>query len=189
MSSTRPNAAADANVPSAQAAATSPRSWRIENFIPVRKADLITVLASQIELQQSAQTDFLRLCRLLEATIHFEFQQFLEDLKTAYAPFDPDADTTPIWVMSAEERRSRAQALIDRFREVLAWANFTRLSQEDLEHALEAMSEWGVNLAVDFSCFEQLDVFARGATILRRPRRRRFFFWPWRPTEVEVPVY
>ncbi len=188
MSPPRSNAAADAAAPSAQATAP-PRNWRIENFVPIRKADLITVLAREPELQESERAHFLRLCRLLEATIHFEFQQFLEDLKTAYAPFDPDADTTPIWVMSAEERQSRAQTLFDRFREVLEWANFTRLSQEDLQRALEAMSDWGVNLAVDFSRFEQLDVFARGAAILRRPRRRRFFFWPRHPPEVDVPVY
>jgi hypothetical protein len=165
------------------------RNWRIENFIPVRKADLIAVLARDPALDNAERTDFLKLCRLLEATIHFEFQQFLEDLKTAYAPFDPDTDTTPIWIMSAEERQRQAETLFDRFGEVLTWANFTRLSQADLERALEAMSDWGVNLAVDFSRFERLEVFARGATTLRRPRRRRWFFWPRRQLEVEVPIY
>lgn len=179
----------DVTARGAEAGASAPRSWRLENFVPIRKADLLAVLSSDPGLREAERTDFLRLCRLLEATIHFEFQQFLEDLKTAYAPFDPDADTTPVWVVSAEERTRRADKLFDRFCEVLTWANFTRLSQADLERALEAMSEWGVNLVVDFSCFERLEVFARGAAILRRQRRRRFFFWPRRPPEVDVPIY
>lgn len=182
-----PSEAADAAPSSTPAAA--PSNWRVENFIPIRKSDLITVLAREPALDEAERAGFLRLCRLLEATIHFEFQQFLEELKTAYAPFDPDADTTPIWVMSAEERRQRAQTLFERFRHVLAWANFTRLSQADLERALDAMSEWGVNLAVDFSRFEQLEVFARGAAVLRRRRPRRLFIWPLRPPEVDVPIY
>ena len=39
--------------------------------------------------------DFRRFCRLWEGLVHRDLQTALEELKNAYAAFDPDADTRP----------------------------------------------------------------------------------------------
>ena len=87
-------AAADTNTPPA----------KLEHFIPLRKAELIDRLCRQPGLSPADQDGFRRLCQLLDATLHFEYHAHLEDLKSAYAPFDPDADTQNETVLS--EHRS-----------------------------------------------------------------------------------
>lgn len=172
---------------SADAPVTSaPREFR-ENFVPLRKSDLVSLLCHQPDVLPDEAADFKRLCSLLEATIHFEFQALLEELKNAYAPFDPDADTRSLWVMARSDRDQRARDLFDKLGTILARANFRRLSRADIEQAMHAMSDFGVNLHVDFKQFHQLEVHARGIEVDRRPRRNwRSLF---RTQVVDVPVY
>ena len=56
-------------------------------------------------LTDSQKNAFNDLCRVLEAIFHYEFHRVLENLKNCYAPFNPDADTRPIKVLSREERQ------------------------------------------------------------------------------------
>src|ERR1700676_1464478 len=66
-----------------------------EHFIPLRKNDLMQLLLHDKQLPPGQREPFRQFCRLISATIHFEYLAKLEDLKDAYAPFDPDADTKP----------------------------------------------------------------------------------------------
>jgi hypothetical protein len=158
-----------------------------EHFIPLRKADLVKLLASDADLSDEQHEKFAQLCRLLEATFHHEYHQRLEELKDVYAPFDPDADTQSPAPLSPAERNHRAAKLVEQFAALLQRANFRRLSRDDIERALDAVSDWGVHLDVDFEAFDILEVFARGDMLDRRIRRRwRNLF---RPEEVEIPVY
>ena len=159
-----------------------------EHFIPLRKRDLISLLACDKQLGDDERESFLALCRLLDATFHFEYHRQLEALKDAYAPFDPDADTQPAAPLSDEGRRATLHSLCERFDTLLARANFKRLSREQLEAALESASHEGVNLDLDFDIFERLEVYSRGDALSRRTRRRR----ParlWRSETIDVRVY
>lgn len=158
-----------------------------EPFIPLRKRDLVSLLASDIRLEYHDREKFLALCRLLEATFHFEYHRELEALKDAYSAFDPDADTLPVAPISAEGRQAMLQSLVTRFASLLERANFRRLSRREIEQALDAASCWGVNLSLDFDVFERLEVFVRGDVTSRR--RRRHPWRPWRHENVEVPTY
>src|SRR4051812_35779000 len=64
-----------------------------EHFIPVRKTDLVELLCAAPGLEAADRDAFRRFCRRLDATLHCEYHQRLEDLKDAYALFDPDSDT------------------------------------------------------------------------------------------------
>ena len=84
-----------------------------EQFIPLRKADLVDRLAGELDATEAAL--FRNFCGLLQATIHHEFHRTLETLKDDYAPFDPDADTRPVAELSAAELAQRRNALFEKF--------------------------------------------------------------------------
>jgi hypothetical protein len=158
-----------------------------EHFIPITKRDLVELLCRQARLAPAGLEMFRRLAHRLEATLHAEYYARLEELKDAYSLFDPDADTQRLEPVTAEERRRRCDVLFEAFTSLLERANYRRLSQGDVTEALAAASDWGLNLEVDFTLFERLEIFARGDVIGRRSRRR----WQslFRFEEVPVPIY
>jgi hypothetical protein len=159
---------------------------RREHFFPIRKSVLIRILAEACP-DDGSRSRFLQLCRLLDATFHHQYHDCLRTLKNAYAPFDPDADTCPLEELTASCREERAETLFREFRELLERANYRKLSEADIERALEAASDWGIHLALDLHIFEQLDVYARGDTTKPRQRRRLRNFY--RRETVDLPIY
>src|SRR5262249_23723635 len=135
---------------------------RLEHFIPVRKAELIDRLCEQPGLSDADIDGFRRLCQLLDSTLHFEYHSQLESLKTAYASFDPDADTQLLTKLDATEQKAQLDGLFDKFSWLLERANFCKLSHADVEKALSAASHHGLNLEVDFEFFDRLDIYSRG---------------------------
>jgi hypothetical protein len=158
-----------------------------EHFIPVRKADLVDKLCREPGLSAASADEFRRLARLVEATFHFEYHTRLEELKNAYDAFNPDSDTRTAESLSSAQRGERLTRLFAAFTSLLERANFQRLSREQLLAALEGASDWGINLAVDLSVFDRLEIFCRGDVIGERTRRR----WRnlWRLETVQLPVY
>src|SRR5579871_791130 len=97
-----------------------------EHFIPWRKAELVDRLCAQPGLTSAERSGFRQLCELLDATLHFEYLEHFEKLKTAYAPFDPDADTLRLTSLTAGQRHEQLDLLFDRFDWLLERANFNR---------------------------------------------------------------
>jgi hypothetical protein len=158
-----------------------------EHFIPLRKQELLDRLCTHTGLRREEADEFRQFARLLGATYHFQFQQRLEELKTAYAPFDPDADTRPLVRLSADEKQHRLNQLFKDFAWLMDRANFKHLCREDLEPYHRTATDWGIRMDVDYSCFERLAIFARGDTEQKRTRRRwRNFF---RLESTMVPVF
>ena len=62
-----------------------------EHFIPLRKPDLVRLMLDDLSEDAGERAKFEKLCRQLEAILNYEYHQRLEELKDAYAPFDPDA--------------------------------------------------------------------------------------------------
>src|SRR5262249_20659145 len=119
---------------------------------------------------------------------HFEYQQELEELKDAYAPFDPDSETKPLAPPPPEERAKQLADVFERFGRLMERANFKRLSGDEIRQAIAATtSEWGLLMDVDFGLFERLEVYVRGEGV--GVRRRRAWRRLGRVEEVRVPVY
>lgn len=173
----------DATVQDGQALAELKR----EHFIPVRKADLVRLLADDDSLTELECSQFLDLCRMLEATFHFEYHDELAKLKDAYAAFDPDRDTVDNELLRAHSNGGDVGALFEHMVTLLERANFRHLDQEEIEAALNDTTDWGVRLDVDFDVFERLEVYSRGeVTTTRTVRNFRTLF---KKQEVEVPIY
>ncbi|MEX0675476.1 MAG: TMEM143 family protein [Pirellulales bacterium] len=164
-----------------------PKPPRREQFIPLRKTDLEETLARGRALVPSEAAAFGRFCRLLHVLVHGQFQSALEELKDAYAPFDPDADTRAGAELPQSELDERRGRLFEKFGWLLARGNFIRLAEAEINEALADRSHWGLHLTVDFELFDRLDLYYRGDTIGTRFRRRPSN--PFRSEEVEVPIY
>src|SRR5580700_263687 len=158
-----------------------------EQFIPIRKTDLVELLCRDWPLSQHDRDHFRRFCRRLDSTLHCEYHARLEQLKDAYAGFDPDADTQPLEPHAAGKPAQEIERLFSQFIALLERANFKRLSPAELNAALQRASDWGINLEVDFEVFDRLEIFVRGDVVGQRTRRR----WRnlMRVEEVSLPVY
>jgi hypothetical protein len=158
-----------------------------ENFIPIRKTDLVELLCRDWPLSGHDRDHFRRFCRRLDATLHCEYHARLEQLKDAYAAFDPDADTQPLAPHGPGARDEEIERLFSQFIALLERANFKRLAPSDMKAALDKASDWGINLEVDFDVFDRLEIFVRGDVIGQRSRRR----WQrlMRLEEINLPVY
>jgi hypothetical protein len=158
-----------------------------EHFIPLRRSDLVDLLCTQPDLSTDDVNQFRRFCRLLTATYHLEYNQRLEELKTDYAPFDPDSDTRALAHLSSDECQRRLNELFSDFAWLLERANFTHLSRDDIEPSLLGRGQLGIHLDVDFSVFERIAMFGRGEARMKRTIRR--LRHRWKPEEIEVPIY
>ena len=161
--------------------------WRREHFIPLRRSDLVRLLARDGSLDEYSRSQFSELCDLLAALFHHEYRDRLERLKDAYATFNPDSVTIDIHEQCEATRDAVSKQLFSELVSLLERANYQRLSRAEIEHAVGATSEWGVRLNVDFDVFHQLEVFARGDVLVTKYRRH----WKgmYRNEEVDVPIY
>ena len=158
-----------------------------EHFIPLRKVELVKLLADDKELSSDERQQFLELCTLVGSTIHFHYHQKLEELKEAYFSLDPDVDERTREPSSPAQEEQQAGVVFDKFGELMERANFRKLSEEEIHSSLESASQWGLNLKVDFKIFERLDVYARG-DVLGKRKVRTWQKW-YRETTVDVPTY
>jgi hypothetical protein len=158
-----------------------------EHFIPLRRADLVDMLCADPDLKADDGELFRQFCRLIAGLRHLEYNQTLERLKEAYAPFDPDSDCMSPYRCGSEERQQKMGELFSEFGWLLERANFKHLTQEEIAPALGHSSHWGLVVDVDFHMFERLAVFARGDSVQQRSLRRASGLY--RKEELDVPVY
>jgi hypothetical protein len=158
-----------------------------EHFIPLRPADLIQKLADDPGVTIFDRQQFRQLCQLVEATIHHEYHWRLAELKTAYAPFDPDSDAAALYELTNEDRSARCRRLFDRFDSLLQRANYRRLTREQLDEALRTPSEDGLSLHLDLAIFERLEIYSRGDC--RLPRISRSWRNLWNGEDKLVPTF
>jgi hypothetical protein len=158
-----------------------------ENFIPLRKTDLRQRLLDDPILTTKQREQLEQFCRLLEAAVHYDYAQLLEQLKDSYAPFDPDADTRRQAMLAASQRDERADDFFQAFIDMVDRANFQSVPHEQLTEALDRASAFGVNLVVDFGVFQRLEIFARGNSVAKK--RLPWSWLRWSSRTIEVPVY
>lgn len=159
----------------------------LEHFIPIRKSDLVRMLQNDPALELHERDAFAHFCKLVEATLHHDFHQHLDELKDAYAPFDPDAEPKPREALTVEQREAHAQLLFDRFDELMVKANFRKLSADELNYSLQTNNESGVDVHANLDIFDRLDIFVRGDVIGKKTIRHWSRITAGR--EVEVCTY
>jgi hypothetical protein len=159
-----------------------------EHFIPLRKSDLIELLVRDKQLSAAEREPFRQFCILVSSVFHFEYLRQLEDLKDAYAPFDPDADTKPLHPISDAEQVKWEEQLFEKFTALMERANFKRLKREEIERAIqEVATVSGMNAQVDLDMFHRLELFVRGDVMSRIYRRS--WLKLGKKEEIRIPLY
>jgi len=130
-------------------------------FIPYRNNDIIEMCLSTSELDTTQADAFRTLSRVLQSVFHYEFHQLQEQLKNAYAPINPDADTRDVKLNNS----SPDNRFIDLLESLLNKANYEKVSDEDLQQALREASMFKIRLQVDFSEFSEVLLFCRGQSV------------------------
>ena len=133
-----------------------------DRFIPLRKTDLIQACLDDGRLTSEQLNEFNTLCQLIVSTLHFEYHQILEELKDSYAPFDPNADTISITQLTDDILQVKQDNFTARFTQVLNAANFEKITDQDLQEALQEESLFKVRLAVEFEDFADVVFYRRG---------------------------
>jgi hypothetical protein len=164
-----------------------------ENYIPIRQSELVTFMCDDTgpggnqRLSPDEQQSVRRLTDLIAALFHHQYHRQLQALKDEYAPFDPDADTKYLKPPTEAERSAMLERLFTNFTHLMEKANYKRLTREEIQAATETVSEWGLNMDVDFDVFERIEIFSRGdAQAIRTKRNWRKWF---ALEEVKVPAF
>jgi len=129
-----------------------------ERFIPYRRADVIKMCQVDDGLPDTDKNNFTNFCQIINSLFHFELHKRLEFLKECYAPFNPDSDTLQL----ASEEYSESEMKIkleNELKQVLEQANYEKVSENDMNDALNSESLFKVKLQVDFDDFEEGIIF------------------------------
>jgi hypothetical protein len=107
-----------------------------EHYVPVPRHRLIDVLVDESGERGEGIAD---LCRLLEALLHFEHRELIEELKRDYLLFDPGSSSEAVAMLGGElsevEYEAAERRFLGRFVETISRANFIPLTQQDLDVA------------------------------------------------------
>ena len=145
---------------------------RRHTFIPIRCGDLHRKLLQTLNLSPQQQEQFKHLAEQLQAIFHAEHLSALLSLEDLYGPLDPDDDAIEIAEMDDQQRDQQVERMIDVFSGLLFRAHYKRLSQDDIESAVQLGSKWSGKLEVDFNIYHQIEIFVRGYRVVEVRRRR-----------------
>ena len=162
-----------------------------EKFLPVTLYALFDRLTMGDTWAQSggrAQAKAAR--RFFRYLEHWRRQQHtarLSELLQAYESFSPDSDLLVTRRFTAEERAQMQRRVVDGVKTILEQANYERIDPEDVAMILTKESHYGLDLDVDFTAFEEVLIFYRGASSRRDQKRNARKFW--RKEEFDVPIF
>ncbi len=150
-------------------------------FIPTRKAALIAALEAEGGLAPEDGARFADLARLLAAVLHYESFDALENLKTLYAPLDPDAPPSVRDTAAASHEAFEAD-----FVAALTHANFVEIDPESAISHKAARELTGLSIKCSAHGIRSIRFFARGAHT-EMMRRRAWF--GLRRKEIETETF
>ena len=132
-----------------------------DQFIPIRKSDIITALTESGLLLGSEQHEkFRQLCRLLGAIFHYEYFEQLETLRNDYYYFNPEIPLDPKRDPQAIEQ-ARVE-LLDTLERVLKGANYVEVPLAEIEQAHEERHALKVKVETTMEHYHQVRFFRRG---------------------------
>ena len=143
-------------------------------FSPFRSKDLVQMCLQRGALDSGQQRAFGAACEQIETCFQREFHDIKLQLKDAYAPMDPDADTRMVTQFRDAGAADRLTGILE---QVLNRANYDKVSRSQLERAFANASLFDLKLYVDLEDFEEALLFTRGATPREEEVSRLFGLW------------
>ncbi|MBL8565451.1 MAG: DUF3754 domain-containing protein [Hyphomicrobiaceae bacterium] len=158
-----------------------------ETFIPVTRSALMDRLTATEAWPPKIAAEARRFFRYLDYWRHQQYTSRILDLEHSYEPFSPDSDLLQTRKYTETDRKRMQQRVIEGMEHLLEQANFRRISPDDVSLILTRESHYGLDLHVDFTVFEDVLIYYRGASTRRDRRRtlRKFL----RKEEFDVPIF
>ena len=154
-------------------------------FIPFTRDQITKMLLDNGELNNDEVSKFEQFCLLLKSIYHFEFHTDLEHLKSSYRIFNPDVNHAPNELENSNTSKIEAD-LTNVLRQTLTEGNFEKVSQEDLNAAMEEEGIFPVSCQIDFDCFDYYEIYYQGT----RTSKGEIETWnPFKKKEVEFKLY
>lgn len=164
-------------------AAMGPAADSRDQYIPLRKADIVAAILADGGLHGAEAEDFRILARMLASIFHYEYHARLEALRDAYFFFQPDREAPPL----PPEERARAYAgLVSAFSGIMQAANFAEVTREEIAEAERTEALVRVRTKTSSEDFAEVRFFRRGR---RREQGVRKSWWGLRKTQVAFDVY
>jgi hypothetical protein len=143
-------------------------------FIPFRRSDVVALCRAGLAQDEVGMQHFDVAKEKIEHYFQGDFHQIKQQLKDAYAPLDPDADTRMLESVRGQEGSSN---LVEMLAEVLERANYEKVTDKALQRALKTSSLFQVRLFVDLNDFEEVLLYTRGASKRQETLRELFGLW------------
>ena len=132
-----------------------------DQFIAVRKTDILDALIDHGRLTDDAQRDrFRQVCDRLAAIYHYEYFAQLERLRDDYFYFNPELEPHARLDHAALDRAYAE--LVQSFTAVLGDANFVELSHAEIAEAHRRRSAMRVEIVAPLDDFREVRFFRRG---------------------------
>ena len=133
----------------------------LDQFIPVRKSDILSALLEQGAFDgDEDRKKFRRLCDMLAAIYHYEYFQMLERLRNDYYYFSPDV--APHAALDRASRERCYDDLVQSLEQVLKDANFTALPHAEIGDAHRRRVGHRVEVETSFDDFREIRFWRRG---------------------------
>ena len=149
-------------------------------FIPFRRADVMQMCSTELAERPDSVAALASANEQIEEYFQREFHGLKQQMKHAYGPLDPDADTRAVAEFRDEHAVEQLSSMLE---QVLDRANYEKVSPEQLQRAFATASLFQLKLYVDLDEFEQALLYTRGASLQEEEltsffglRRRRVQF-------------
>jgi hypothetical protein len=132
-----------------------------DEFIPVRKSDIVGALTERGALRTAGeQESFRQLCRLLGSIFHYEYYDRLEKLRDDYYYFSPDL---PAEARFDAETVDRAHAeLVETLIAVLKGANYVEIPLSEVQSGHKERRVFRVEIKISTDDYREVRFFRRG---------------------------
>jgi hypothetical protein len=141
-----------------------------DQFIPVRKTDIVAALTQDPALSRQA-AQLVQFCRLLGSIYHFENFAVLERLRDDYFYFNPEIG--PQAGIAPQELADKRRELETSLDEVLKKANYAEISHQEIEDAHSARRLLRVKVRAPLDDYHFVRFYERG----RHPERIEVRRW------------
>ena len=132
-----------------------------DQFIPVRKTDILDALVEHGPLASEAEREqFRQVCRLLAAIYHYEYFARLERLRDDYYYFNPEFD--PHGRIDEATLKRTYDDLVESLTGVLKGANFVELTHDEIGRAHSERPTTRVQVKAPLHDYREVRLFRRG---------------------------
>jgi hypothetical protein len=133
----------------------------LDQFIPVRKSDILSALVEEGACKSDEERKkFRRLCDMLAAIYHYDYFQTLERLRNDYYYFSPDV--VPHAALDRVSRDRCYDDLVQSLEQVLKDANFTELPHAEIGDAHRRRVGHRVEVEAPLDDFRDVRLWRRG---------------------------